>query len=537
MQRDSRGFQLPVGFTVLCFLLIIPSARGQSPASPSPPAKGASLEDSVQALAGEIKELDATIQELRAEVSRSRQETSELRTELHGALEKLSPPSVNASKDRNAAPAVSEAQSQVPQAPPAVGESGPSTEERLNRLEEDKELLQAKVDEQHQTKVESASKYRVKLSGIALLNLFGNSGTVDNQDVPNLALPPSAVSTSGSVGATLRQSEIGLAAYGPTLAGAQITGDVNLDFMGGFSSDSNGVTSNVVRLRTATMRMDWSRTSIVAGQDEPFFSPLSPTSFASLGYPEFADAGNLWTWTPQVRVEHRLNLSESNQLLLQTGVLDPLSGEYPYSQTYRTPSGGEQSRIPSLGSRVAWSHGSGFHALTLGLGGYYSRQNYGAGRTIDAWAGTVDWNAPLGNHFAWSGEFYRGRALGGLGAAQGRSVLFDGDASSPNSDMIGLDTVGGWSQLKFKVTQSIEFNAAYGQDSPFARDQQMGYNYTSSGYEYYPVAKNQSAMFNVIFRPRSDLLFALEYRFLDTQQTTGNPNAAGTINLSMGVLF
>ena len=77
------------------------------------------------------------------------------------------------------------------------------TEARLNRLEEDQQLLQAKVDEQHQTKVESASKYRVKLSGIALLNLFGNSGTVDNQDVPNLALPPGAVATSGSVGATV----------------------------------------------------------------------------------------------------------------------------------------------------------------------------------------------------------------------------------------------------------------------------------------------------------------------------------------------
>ncbi len=491
----------------------------------------------MQALAGEVKELNATLLELRAEVSRSRQETSELRTELHGALAKLSPSNIDALNEGNTAPVVSQAQPQISPAPPPVAESGASAEERLNRLEEDKELLQAKVDEQHQTKVESASRYRVKLSGIALLNLFGNSGTVDNQDVPNLALPPGAVSTSGSVGATLRQSEIGLAAYGPTLAGAQITGNVNLDFMGGFSSESNGVTSNVVRLRTATMRMDWSQTSIVAGQDEPFFSPLSPTSFASLGYPEFADAGNLWTWTPQIRVEHRLNLSESNQILFQTGLLDPLSGEYPYSQPYRTPSGGEQSRIPALGSRVAWGHGTGFHAMTLGIGGYYSRQNYGAGRTIDAWAGTVDWNAPLSNHFAWSGEFYRGRALGGLGAAQGRSVLFDGEASSPNSEMIGLNTVGGWTQLKLKATQSIEFNAAYGQDSPFARDQERGYNYTSSGFEYYALAKNQSAMFNVIFRPRSDLLFALEYRFLDTQQTTGNPNAAGTINLSMGVLF
>jgi hypothetical protein len=510
---------------------------GQGSASPSPSAKGASLEDSVKALAGEVKELNATIQELRADVSRSRQETNELRTELHGALEKLSPPSVNALKERSTAPAVSEAQSQIPQAPPPVAESGSSTEERLNRLEEDKDLLQAKVDEQHQTKVESASKYGVKLSGIALLNLFGNSGSVDNQDVPNIALPPGAVSTSGSVGATLRQSEIGLAAYGPTLAGAQISGNMSLDFMGGFSNESNGVTSNVVRLRTATMRMDWNQTSIVAGQDEPFFSPLSPTSFASLGYPEFADSGNLWTWTPQVRLEHRLNISESNFLLLQTGLLDPLSGEYPYSQTYRTPSGGEQSRIPALGSRVAWSLGTGDHAMTLGIGGYYSRQNYGAGRTTDAWAGTADWNAPVGNHFVWSGEFYRGRALGGLGAAQGRSVLFNGQESNPMSDLIGLNTVGGWTQLKFKATQSIEFNMAYGQDNPFARDQGMGYNYTTSEYEYYSIAKNQSAMLNVIFRPRSDLLFALEYRFLDTLQTTNNSNAAGTINLSMGVLF
>ena len=120
--------------------------------------------------------------------------------------------------------------------------------------------------------------------------------------------------------------------YGPTLAGAQTSANVNFDFMGGFSNDSNGVTDDLVRLRTATMRLDWTQTSIVGGQDAPFFSPLSPTSFASLGYPEFADAGNLWTWTPQVRVEHRLNISEADRLLLQGGLLDPLSGEAPSSQ-------------------------------------------------------------------------------------------------------------------------------------------------------------------------------------------------------------
>jgi len=511
-------------------------ARAQVSASP-PTVQESSLEDSVRALAGEVKDLNATIQELRAEVSRSRQETSDLRVELHGALEKLSPTNLNAGMAEKPAPGVSEAQGATPQPRPSIAEAATPTETRLNRLEEDQALLQAKVDEQHQTKVESASKYRVKLSGIALLNLFGNSGTVDNQDVPNLALRPGAVATSGSVGATLRQSEIGLEVYGPTLAGAQISANVNLDFMGGFSNDSNGVTSDLVRLRTATMRMDWNRTSIVGGQDAPFFSPLSPTSFASLGYPEFADAGNLWTWAPQVRVEHRLNVTESNFLLLQGGLLDPLSGEAPSSQFYRTPAGGEQSRIPAVASRLAWAHGARDHALTVGVGGYYSRQNYGAGRTMDAWAGTADWNAPLGNRFVWSGEFYRGRALGGLGAAQGRSVLFSDTESNPSSELIGLNTLGGWTQLKFKATQAIEFNAAYGQDSPFAHDLGTGYEYSTAAYAYTSISKNQSAMFNVIFRPRSDLLFALEYRFLDTQQTTNNTNAAGTINLSMGVLF
>jgi hypothetical protein len=534
MQRNTRGFRWAAGFTALLFIGL--PAHAQVSASAAPPAKGSTLEDSVQALAGEVKELNATIQELRGEVSRSRQETRELRAELQGALEKLSSTSLSAGGEGKTSPGVSEARAatQEPPSPPAAN-AETSPEARLSRLEEDQQLLQAKVDEQHQTKVEGASKYRVKLSGIALVNLFGNSGAVDNQDIPNLALPRGELATSGSVGATVRQSEIGLEVYGPTLAGAQASANINFDFMGGFANISNGVTNNLVSLRTATMRLDWARTSLVGGQDTPFFSPLSPTSFASLGYPEFADAGNLWTWTPQLRVEHRLKLSEADGLLLQGGILDPLSGEPPSYQFYRTPNGGEQSRIPAAGSRVAWTHGVGDHALTLGMGGYYSRQNYGAGRTVDAWAGTADWNAPLGNRFVLSGEFYRGRALGGLGAAQGTSVLFNGPESYPSSNLIGLNTIGGWAQLKFKATEAIEFNTAFGQDNPFARD--LRYFYEPSSYSYTSIAKNQNAMFNVIYRPRSDLLFALEYRYLDTLQTTNSKNTAGTLNLSMGVLF
>jgi hypothetical protein len=72
-------------------------------------------------------------------------------------------------------------------------------------------LLGSKIDEQYQTKVESAAKYRVRLSGIVLMNAFRNVGASDNLDLPDYAQPPATPGAAQtSFGATLRQSEIGL---------------------------------------------------------------------------------------------------------------------------------------------------------------------------------------------------------------------------------------------------------------------------------------------------------------------------------------
>jgi hypothetical protein len=108
----------------------------------------------------------------------------------------------------------------------------------------------------------------------------------------------------------LRQSEIGFEAFGPTLAGARTKADLQLDLAGGFPPVPNGISSGLARLRTATLRMDWSDTSVVVGQDSIFFSPGSPTSFATLAIPSLTYAGNLWSWVPQIRIEHRVTLGE-----------------------------------------------------------------------------------------------------------------------------------------------------------------------------------------------------------------------------------
>jgi hypothetical protein len=163
--------------------------------------------------------------------------------------------------------------------------------------------------------VSDESGKRIEVSGAAVGHCFDESGEqsgcVDSIDLPTLAYARPPGDSGGSFGATLRQSEIGFEAFGPTVAGAKTTADLQLDLAGGFPPVPNGINSGLVRLRTATLRMDWTNTSVVVGQDAIFFSPNSPTSFATLAIPALSYAGNLWGWVPQIRVEHRVALGKS----------------------------------------------------------------------------------------------------------------------------------------------------------------------------------------------------------------------------------
>ena len=68
-------------------------------------------------------------------------------------------------------------------------QGSPGLADRVQKLEESTALLGEKVDEQYQTKVETASKYRARLSGIVLMNAFRNVGASDNLDFPDYAQP------------------------------------------------------------------------------------------------------------------------------------------------------------------------------------------------------------------------------------------------------------------------------------------------------------------------------------------------------------
>jgi hypothetical protein len=532
------SFQRPfvwIGFALFLIAVFVPergSAQDAKSAVPAP-AQDPSLAEAVKALQQQVSELRSIVSDLRTESERYRSETQALREELRSAVTQMplhAPATADATVSAQAAPS---GPSGADSAPSQAGASS-----RLAKFEEQYDLLTGKIDDQYQTKVESGSKYRVRLSGLALLNLFTNRGAVDNADLAGLVNAPDPLGRSNSTGLSFRQSQIGLEVFGPEVAGARARGEIHFDFAGGFPNTPNGVTFGLMRLRTGTIRLDWAKTSVVAGQESPFFSALSPTSFASVAAPALAYAGNLWTWIPQIRVEHRITTSENSSVTLQAGILDGLTGEPAGSPWVRTAQAGEYSRQPAYATRAAWSHALFGQQMTFGAGGYYSRQNWGYGRNIDSWAGTLDWTAPLGSRFSLTGEFYRGRALGGLGGGLYQSALYNGYPSNPATSLRGLDAIGGWSQLKFRASPKLEFNAAAGQDNPFAGElRAFPYSAYPSNQQNGVVTRNQSELFNVIYRPRSDLIFSAEYRHIGTYEPDNARYTADHINLVMGILF
>ncbi len=515
------------------FVLFSLYGRAQeAPATAAPTSADAA--SAVHDLQDQVRQLRTLVEEMRAENVESRAEMHQLRQDLQATRALLEKPAVTTSAE-----AVAEAAAPVSGQPVAsaasTSQGATSLEDRVQKLEDSTSLIGSKIDEQYQTKVESASKYRARLHGIVLMNAFRNLGASDDLDFPSYAEPVRPGWPQATLGATLRQSEIGLEIFGPNFAGAKTSADVQLDFSGGFPATGNGDNFGIVRLQTANVRFDWEHTSVVAGQDSLFISPLSPTSFASLATPAFAFAGNLWGWTPQLRIEHRFAISDQQTITMQAGIFDNLDWEYPRDPFYRSAQAGELSGQPAYAFRTSWSRPVKEHPLSFGVAGYYGRQNWRWNRLVDAWAVMGDWQVPILPRLALSGEFYRGRGIGGLGGAIGTSIVYGADPTLPFSPIRGLDAAGGWTQLKFQLTPKLELNGVVSEDNAFAGDVR---GFATDQNNFGPIlGRNRGALANLVFRPRSDLVLSAELRRLRTFPVYSSSSIANQVNLSVGILF
>src|ERR1700730_15298295 len=142
-------------------LLISPAVLAQSEATS--PASGTETE-----IAGKIDRLTKSLEQTQVELAQSRTEIQQLRSALQEVLVRMNaiaPAPANAAAV-NRADADAAAHQESP--PPSAQEDSHAKSAQISQ--DDWDILNERVDEQRQVKVESASRYRLKLSGLVLFN-------------------------------------------------------------------------------------------------------------------------------------------------------------------------------------------------------------------------------------------------------------------------------------------------------------------------------------------------------------------------------
>jgi hypothetical protein len=489
-----------------CGSLLVSAQNGPSQ---TPPQQ--TTEQRVESLTTALAQAQAQVEAYQNQLADLRKQLSELKQQM--ASEKPASPSSTPPASANVGATES------PSGAPAT----------LDEIRERQAIEETQIATHDVTKVETESKYPLKVSGLVLINGFVNTKQVDVS-----AAPAYAIYGPGSTGFSVRQTVLGLDARGPHLFSATSHADLRVDF---FANDtlSNYAAGGVLRLRTAHAALNWQNTEAFFELDRSILEPNQPASLVAIAQPELAWAGNLWTWSPQIGMSHRFSLSDSSRIKAQAALIDT-SDPLPLGSTSMAPpvTQTERSRWPGTEARIAFEHGENGVGPEVGVGGYFSPHRNGDGDTLDAWAGTMDLRFPLSRYFEITANAYRGQALAGLGG--GGYVNYYYSYERPNLIARALDDVGGWAQLKAKAGQRIEFNAGYGTDNPFAKEIQDALK-SSADATYAGLARNRSVFSNVIFSPSSYLLFSLEYRRLWTNYSTGSTNFSDVIGIGAGYRF
>lgn len=398
-------------------------------------------------------DLNAILQRL----DRLERENRELADQVRNLQARLDGKSATGATD-GAAPA--------PQAPEATPASVP--------LDQRVEVNERRIADLAQTKVEAAQKFPIRLTGMALFNAFLNSRQSGGVDYPVVA----AATGLNHAGATVRQTIFGLEYRGPrSVGGGAVHGSVYMDFFA-------GATNQTLRIRTASIEIDWKTRSIMAGLEKPIFNPREPTSLAQVGISPMTGTGNLWLWLPQVRAEQDFAFGRSSGLRAQLGVLQTRE-QLPYPGA-SVPGVLEPAR-PALEGHFELFHNidderriefaTGFHTSTTHIGGL----------SLPSSLYSFDWFFNPWRRVEFTGAFYNGQNVAPLGNGYGQG--FYGYGRHQES----VESIGGWGQLTIHTAPRVDIHLFSGQQDDSNSDLntgRIGKNLLFGGNVYYRVAPN-----------------------------------------------
>lgn len=433
------------------------------------------------------------LQQILERLDRLEQENQKLTEEVHALRTELS--------EARTQPARSDqASSQAAAAPGA-----PPLEERV-------QVTEQRVADLSQEKVQASQRFPISITGMMLFNSFLNGKYTGEYEDPTFASLSSGPSENG---ATVAQTILGLRYQSPkALWGAQVNGSLFFDFWGGNGSSLD----RTARLRTADIEFDWTNTSVMAGQDKPLIAPRDPFSLAQVGVSPFTDTGNLWLWSPQVRVEQRFQFGDDDTLRAQLSIYQ--LNDTSDGPNYAISSYQESGSSAALEGRFEFRHRFSEHTRIELAPGFHTAQTMESGFSIPSRLFSFDWFANPWEKIEFTGAFYRGENIAGLGTIGPGYFLIAPAVARP------MQSIGGWAQLAWLATPKLTFHLIAGQHDNERAEVADGLIY-----------KNQAYAANLIYRIAPNVLFSLEGMKLLTSYAGSPMRLNNHYDLGVAYLF
>jgi hypothetical protein len=431
------------------------------------------------------------LQQIIDRLDRLEQENHQLADEVHSLRTELA-----------AAKGQATAEAQPVQAQP--GQTPPPLDERV-------QVAEQRVADLSQEKVEASQRFPISITGMVLFNAFLNGKNAAGDEDPTVVSPSSGQTTNG---ATVAQTVLGLRYESPkALWGAAVNGSVFFDFYGGDTTSLG----HMARLRTADIQLDWTNTSVMVGQDKPLIAPRDPFSLAQVGVSPFTDAGNLWLWSPQARVEQRFKFSDDSGLRAQLGIYE-MGASYMQSPIYSSTA--ESSAGPAVEGRFEFWHKFGEHTRIELAPGFHTAQTTEYGASVPSRLFSFDWFANPWEKIEFTGTFYDGEDVAGLGAIGPGYFVLRPTVIRP------VQSMGGWAQLAWLATPKLTFHLIAGQQSNQASEVSEAMIYKNQGYAA-----------NMVYRLAPNVLFSLEGMQLRTSYMGRGTRLNNHYDLGVAYLF
>jgi hypothetical protein len=389
--------------------------------------------------------------------------------------------------------------------PAPIEAAAPTIEERL-------EVQETRTAEQAETKVEAAHRAPLRISGMALFNSYFNSNG-GGAEYPTTV----AAGESSSAGATFRQSIVGLDYDGPqTFGGGKISGSLRLDLFGGTAADQ------YVRLRTASLGIDWATSSFQVGVEKPLISPREPDSLAQVGISPLSGAGNLWYWMPQARFTQDFRFSAQSGVRAQIAVVQTQevagSAASAYGSAPTSASNFESTR-PGVEARLEFFTGAD-RRIEIAPGFHHSVSHV-AGASVASDVYTVDWLVRPWRLLEFTGEAFAGQNVAPLGAGGLPGIVVASFGSA-----VPVHSLGGWGQLTLHAAPRLWFNLFSGQQDDRNSDLPKG-----------GIGENLAYGSNVFFRLAPNVLTSFEVSQVRTSYIGLRTLGSNHYDLALAYLF